>query len=247
MNGIIEDIRISLRGLTRHRGFALAAVLSVALGAGANTTVFTLLNAILLRPLPVNDPARLAAVFTLDAQPRQSALFLSELQGIPGSQPGFLFLTPVLRRQREPDRAWQPAKSGRPDCVWQLLSDARYPAGGRRCFHPGRGFGPRRLSGGRDRLWFVDTAVRRRSPGNRSRLGAERPRLQYRRSGAARVPRVGHVAGRGRLGSDDDVPADLPQRGLGRPAPRPSFCGCWKAEAWRGLAAGRSRSRNSGA
>ena len=42
-------------------------MLSVALGAGANTTVFTLLNAILLRPLPVNDPARLAAVFTLDA------------------------------------------------------------------------------------------------------------------------------------------------------------------------------------
>jgi hypothetical protein len=67
MNGIIEGIQISLRGLTRHRGFALAAVLSVALGAGANTTVFTLLNAILLRPLPVNDPARLAAVFTLDA------------------------------------------------------------------------------------------------------------------------------------------------------------------------------------
>ena len=67
MSGTIEDVRISLRGLTRHRGFALAAVLSVALGAGANTTVFTLLNAILLRPLPVKDPAQLAAVFTLDA------------------------------------------------------------------------------------------------------------------------------------------------------------------------------------
>ena len=67
MSGIIDDVRISLRGLARHRGFALAAVLSVALGAGANTTVFTLLNAIFLRPLSVKDPARLAAVFTLDA------------------------------------------------------------------------------------------------------------------------------------------------------------------------------------
>jgi predicted permease len=67
MSGIFDDVRIGLRGLTRHRGFALAAVLSVALGAGANTTVFTLLNAVLLRRLPVEDPGRLAALFTVDA------------------------------------------------------------------------------------------------------------------------------------------------------------------------------------
>ena len=46
---------------------ALAAIISLALGIGANTTIFTLLNAILLRPLPVEDPARLAAVSTVDA------------------------------------------------------------------------------------------------------------------------------------------------------------------------------------
>ena len=57
---------MALRGLTKNRGFALAAVLSLALGIGANTTIFTLLNAIFLRPLPVRDPARLAAVFTTD-------------------------------------------------------------------------------------------------------------------------------------------------------------------------------------
>jgi len=66
MRGIADDVRITLRGLAKHRGFALAAVLSVALGAGANTTVFTLLNAVLLRPLPVETPARLAALFTVD-------------------------------------------------------------------------------------------------------------------------------------------------------------------------------------
>ena len=66
MSGLVGEVRISLRGLMRHRGFALAAVLSMALGAGANTTVFTLLNAVLLRPLPVKDPGRLAALFTLD-------------------------------------------------------------------------------------------------------------------------------------------------------------------------------------
>jgi predicted permease len=67
MSGIVDDVRISLRGLAKHRGFTLAAVLSVALGAGANTTVFTLLNAVLLRPLPVKDPGGLAALFTVDA------------------------------------------------------------------------------------------------------------------------------------------------------------------------------------
>jgi predicted permease len=60
--------------LAKNRGFALVAVLSLALGIGANTTIFTLLNAIFLRPLPVRDPAHLAAVFTTD--PRIPGLLL---------------------------------------------------------------------------------------------------------------------------------------------------------------------------
>src|SRR5664279_5138597 len=74
MTGFLDDLRYGLRGLTKNRGFAVAAVLSLALGIGANTTIFTLLNAILLRPLPVRDPAHLAAVFTTD--PRIPGLLL---------------------------------------------------------------------------------------------------------------------------------------------------------------------------
>jgi predicted permease len=66
MTGFLDDLRYGLRGLTKNRGFALAAVLSLALGIGANTTIFTLLNAIFLRPLPVLDPSHLAAVYTTD-------------------------------------------------------------------------------------------------------------------------------------------------------------------------------------
>jgi predicted permease len=66
MIGVFEDLRFSLRALAKARIFALAAVLSLALGIGANTTIFTLLNAVLLRPLPVAEPARLAALDTLD-------------------------------------------------------------------------------------------------------------------------------------------------------------------------------------
>jgi predicted permease len=66
MTGILEDLRFGLRGLAKNRGFALVAVLSLALGIGANTTIFTLLNAVFLRPLPVRDAATLVAVFTTD-------------------------------------------------------------------------------------------------------------------------------------------------------------------------------------
>jgi len=67
MIGALEDLRYSLRALGKARGFAMAAVVSLGLGIGANTTIFTLLNAVLLRPLPVEEPERLVAVGTLDA------------------------------------------------------------------------------------------------------------------------------------------------------------------------------------
>jgi predicted permease len=67
MNGIAEDLRLGLRALAKNRAFAAAAVLSLALGIGANTTLFTLLDAILLRPLPVQDPASLVALYTVDS------------------------------------------------------------------------------------------------------------------------------------------------------------------------------------
>src|SRR5437899_1988175 len=66
--GILEDLRYGLRAVAKDRGFTLIAVLSLALGIGANTTIFTLLNALFLRPLPVDDPGRLAAVFTMDSR-----------------------------------------------------------------------------------------------------------------------------------------------------------------------------------
>jgi len=71
--GVLEDLSYSLRALVKNRGFAVAAVLSLGLGIGANTTIFTLLNAVLLRPLPVKEPWRLAALNTLD--PRNPGLW----------------------------------------------------------------------------------------------------------------------------------------------------------------------------
>jgi hypothetical protein len=54
-----QDVRLGARGLMKSPGFTLVALLSLTLGIGANTAIFTLMNAIMLRPLPVEKPQQL--------------------------------------------------------------------------------------------------------------------------------------------------------------------------------------------
>ena len=59
MKTIFTDIRYGLRGLLNHPGFTAIAVLTLALGVGANTALFSVVDAVLLKKLPVNEPERL--------------------------------------------------------------------------------------------------------------------------------------------------------------------------------------------
>ena len=74
MSTSLQDLRFAARMLIKSPGFTLVAVLSLALGIGANSTIFSLVSAVLLRPLPVADASRLVAVFTTDERNR-GALF----------------------------------------------------------------------------------------------------------------------------------------------------------------------------
>ena len=66
MATLLSDLRYGVRLMLRSPALSAVAVLSLALGIGANTTIFTVVNAVLLNPLPVEDASRLVSVFTTD-------------------------------------------------------------------------------------------------------------------------------------------------------------------------------------
>jgi len=110
LDAIRQDLRYAWRALRRQPGFTLVAVLTLALGIGANTAIFSVVNGILIRPLPYREPDRLVRIFTSFASDPRYAISQPEFMDYKGlgqvfeNAAAFTGTTLTLTGDGEPER-----------------------------------------------------------------------------------------------------------------------------------------------
>src|SRR5438270_10448955 len=89
LSTLLQDVTFALRYFRRSPGFAITAVLTLALGIGATTAIFSLIDGILLRPLPFPHPEQLVAIDTLEFPAGVAVSNIAAASAIGDSYPNF--------------------------------------------------------------------------------------------------------------------------------------------------------------
>jgi len=78
MDIFLQDLRFGIRGLLRRPAFSIVAAVTIALGIGANTAIFSVVNAVLIRPLPYREPDRLALIWGTQGKTHQQGVVYAD-------------------------------------------------------------------------------------------------------------------------------------------------------------------------
>jgi len=118
MDGLVQDLLYAVRGFRRSAAFTTTALATLALGIGANTAIFTLVNGVLLRPLPYRESERLVAVFTDEGRPGTARNPSSPADVLNWQEHNAVFDDPTAARP------WSPTLTGKetPDRLDGLLA-----------------------------------------------------------------------------------------------------------------------------
>ena len=213
----MSDLRYAIRLLRRSRLFTVTVVLTIAIGIGATTAIFSVVNAVLLRPLPFADPDRLMQVAEKNDTLHlpnfgSSALnFLSWKEQTRGVRPARRDSVRHLHAER-PRRSRELHRQRD-----QPVADAaaRTVAGGRARLQRG-GRQTRGRAGRDDQRIALAAALRRRDVAHRTARDAERRGLHGRRhraAGAHRADQRRHLGAAGHRSAEGDAPEPRAVRG----------------------------------
>ncbi len=122
VNTLLQDLKYGFRVLAKNRGFSAIAIITLALGIGANTAIFSVVDAVVLRPLPIAHPGRVVVVHEHYA--------IVGLSSIPVSAPDFVDLSRLkkvfARAAAVAGASFDLARSGRPERLKGLLVSGQF-------------------------------------------------------------------------------------------------------------------------
>ena len=129
LDGVGRDVRYACRMFARHRGFTAVVVLTLALGIGANTAIFSLIDALMLRWLPVRNPQELVQITFASRRTRVPPARASRMRSFapsPTQKDIFAGVAGFSRKLDERRHAWQP--SARCPARWSPATTTRRSA-----------------------------------------------------------------------------------------------------------------------